>query len=540
MSSGDMIVKNRFLGFLIWQWIQSTSVYAIFKIIIISLFTTNSFTPSLVGCLSFLTFHLSLLLFSVAVFTVTSAKPNRASSPLELSFGLVRWLVISGKSSPDFRQRAKVSLTFVLFVAASALSGLVSVVSVCQVNWDAFDGVAGLIKRVGLRGFAFGLLYGLYYVFKKRWVLEFPIIQRRQFFSFKMGLPSAIKQALKLSSLAFLFSAVLVVFLRDQFKGQLTMRKFIAEQVIFYIGSFTVFLCWELSHHLHQVLHTKGLTFAPPKGSAAAETNPSEPLLAALEESSPGSILQHLAYLDLCMVCESNVDCWRRAAFFEETGDTYKRVVAVCLRPLEQLASNLSEGLERVFVDNTDQLSRQLRSPADSRLDSKFYESFSNFQVCAWAARSAASLTAHSHKEDRFGVAQLSGSNAATISTLISCLLGVEMFMGKKTNLQSSPAGIGIRWAALNTGGRNGETAAIAINNNRRRSEYLHSKAYAMADILRTSIYGIVSAFHAEMMASAKSRVLDKDWVLSNKPSPHYGGRELLLEKLRLFLDFRA
>jgi nucleoporin NDC1 len=31
------------------------------------------------------------------------------------------------------------------------------------------------------------------------------------------------------------------------------MGQFITEQIILYTGSFSVFLCWELSHHLHQL-----------------------------------------------------------------------------------------------------------------------------------------------------------------------------------------------------------------------------------------------------------------------------------------------
>lgn len=138
-----------------------------------------------------------------------------------------------------------------------------------------------------------------------------------------------------------------------------------------------------------QILLTKRATFAPPKGSAAAETNPTDSLIVSLEVSSPGSLLQYLAYLDLCLVCENNVDVWRRAALFEETGETYKRVVDLSLRPLEQLAKNISEIFETNSADKAGQLARQLQSPSDVQFNSKVHECFDNFQVqmCIYFSR---------------------------------------------------------------------------------------------------------------------------------------------------------
>ena len=60
-----------------------------------------------------------------------------------------------------------------------------------------------------------------------------------------------------------------------------------------------------------------------------------------------------------------------------------KRVIAVCLRPLEQLASRLGEGLGN-SVDKPAQLSNQLLSPTDSPLDMKCLEQLSNFKVCVY------------------------------------------------------------------------------------------------------------------------------------------------------------
>ncbi|KAF7134542.1 hypothetical protein RHSIM_Rhsim08G0124400 [Rhododendron simsii] len=537
----EEVVKNRFLGFLLWQSVQSTVLYFLCKSLLLSPFAPNPFTPSIPGCFAFITFHLSLLLFSASLFAVASPQPHTPASPLELALGLVRAVFVSGgpPPPPEFRRRARISLTFVLFVASSALSGFLSLISLC---WNNFGDSVGqkyywrLLGTLGFRGLAFGFFYGLCYLYKKRWVLQFPIIQRPPFFSFKMGLPSASLQALKLSTAAYFFSAVLSLLLPYKFKGQVTMGKVLVEHIIFYMAVFVIFLCWELNHHLHQVLHTKRFIFAPAKGSAAAETNPSEPLLAGLEESIPRSLMQYLAYLDLCMVCESNVDAWRRAAFFEETGETYKRVITICLRPLEQFASKLGEGLESSSSGKSFQLDHQLRLPTDSRLSSRLHELFDDFQLCVWCARIVASLTIHSHKEDRFGVAQLSGSNSAVISTLLSCLLAVETFMGKKNSLQSSLGSAGIKWATASTGRR--EAAVIGLAAGKRRGSPLHSKAYCMADVLRTSIYYIVSGFHDEMLTSAKAGLLDKEWITSCKPV--YGSRELLLHKLRLFLDFQA
>ncbi|KAL6583630.1 hypothetical protein OROMI_002919 [Orobanche minor] len=536
------VVKHRFLSFLIWQSIQSTFLLFLAKTLFLSPFTQSPFTPAFRSLISFVSFHFVLLLFSTSIFFLSSPHSLPFASPFEVSLSFIRLIFVSGGDRSLLRRRIRVSLSFVLFLILCAVSGAVSAICVCW-GCDAYYSSDSRLKgfavlgNLGFRGFVIGLFYGLHYVYNERWILQFPIIQRPPFFSFKMGLPLSVRRASRFSATGFVISGVLALFLPAEYRSQGSARMLIVEQIVFYIGSFVVILCWELNHHLHQVLHTKRFLFAPPKGSAAAETNPSEPLLDTLEESTPKSLLQYLAYLDLCMVCENNVDTWRRAAFFEETGDTYRKVMAACLRPLEELTQNLSEGLRGSSAEKSVRLSDQLISPTERLAVLKLHEAFFDLQLCAWCARIVASLTARSRKEDKFGVAQLSGSNASVISTLLSALLAVETLMGKKTHVQSSahlmgPAGI--KWATVNTGRKESTSGAME----KLRGSPLYGKAYSLADVLRTSIYSVVSVFHRELMNSGNTGLLEKDWIISGKPI--YGTHELLVNKLRQFLDFQA
>ncbi|XP_057544900.1 uncharacterized protein LOC130824042 [Amaranthus tricolor] len=527
------ILQNRFLSFLIWQSIQSSAIFILFKAFFFSPFSFKHLLPSLFGTFSFFFFLLSMLLFSISVQILSTPQYRRPASVPELALGIIR-LLFSGSASldSDFVGRVRSSLCIALFVIVSAASSFVAVISIAGSSYSGSLG--GLINDLGFKALATGMIYGVYFVFSRRWVLVFPIVQRPPFFSYKMGLLPAVRQASKLSVASFLFTPLFVFLLPNQHKSPVA-GKFFSGNFIFFIGSFAVFLFWELILHLHKVLHTKRYVFAPPKGSLAVETSPSDFLLATLEESNPRSLLKYLGYLDLSMVCGSNVEPWRRAAFFEETGETYKRVVAACLRPLEQFASKLAEGLT-CSADHTNKLSHQLSSPNDIFRSSEILESFSDFQLYAWCAQAVASLEVRSHTEDRFGVAQLSGSHASVLSTLLSCLLAVETSMGKKINLQSpnhilGPAGI--KWATNSTARRE-ITSAI----NKKRGSPSHSKSYALADVLKTSIYSIVSEFHEEMLASAKMGLLEKEWLNNGKPV--YGSTELLVLKLHFFLNFQA
>ncbi|XP_064989123.1 uncharacterized protein LOC135627088 [Musa acuminata AAA Group] len=538
-SLPDEVVKNRWLGFLIWQSITSAVIHLSSSLLLHRLGRGSS-SSAAATLFAFLAFHLSLLLLSLAIFLLSTPHPDPSASLPDLAAATLRASLkslVGGFSRPsftaDFAHRARRSLASGVFLLVCGVAGFLSVVAVCG-NAEVVDGAS--LVGVGLRGLVFGLVYGLHYVYRRRWILKFPIIQRPFFYSFKIGLSQSLKRALKLSVQAYVSSVILIFFLPDQLKNKNMIGKFIIQQLRFYIGILTVSICWELSHHLLQDVHTRRCIFAPPQGSAAAETNPSEILLETLEQSSPRSLIQYLAYLDLCLVTESNAEPWRRAAFFEETGETYQRTINVCLRPIEQLASGLAEGLEGFSINRSDLLSKQLNSPVDIQVDSRLHEALNDFQICSWCARALGALTARSHLEDRYGVAQLTGCNKAVVSTLLSCLLAVEACVGKKTSVQLAhmlgPANI--RWATVNTGKRD----AVPALTTKKRGAALHAKAYAMADVLKTSIYQVVSAFQTDMQANAKASVLEKNWIAEGKPI--YGTREILIQKLHHFLDYRA
>ncbi|KAJ4762818.1 Nucleoporin NDC1 [Rhynchospora pubera] len=479
MSSAPMapsppsVIKDRRLRFLIWQSISTVSVYLFSSLLHLRL-GHFSLSDSL---LSFLALHAFLLLLSSSFLLLLSPCPAPAASLPELSTTLrksaFKW-AIGGFPRPDFTvdsvSRAWRSLKSIFFLVVCVVAGIFSVVAAC---WDSDEGAYSL----RLRGAVFGLVYGAYYLASKRWILKFPIIQRPLFYSFKKYFYSSFTSALKMSVRC---------------------------------------------HHLLQVVHTRRCIFAPPQGSAAAETNHSETLLEVLEQSPPKSLLQHLAYLDLCIVSENNTEQWRRAAFFEESGETYRQVIRACLRPIENFTSKLVEGLEGRYGDCSDLFLKQMSLPMDFHTYSKLNAAFDDYELCAWSSRSLAALTVCSRHEDRYKVAQLSSCNTAAVSTLLTALLAVEACLGKKTGGPSkqflSPTSM--KWATVE------------------EQCELHNQAYAMADVLRASIYQIVSAFWVDMQASAKSMVLDKNWISEAKPL--FGARSVLVQKLLDFLDYRA
>ena len=117
-----------------------------------------------------------MLLFSISVQILSTPQYRRPASVPELALGIIR-LLFSGSASldSDFVGRVRSSLCIALFVIVSAASSFVAVISIAGSSYSGSLG--GLINDLGFKALATGMIYGVYFVFSRRWVLVFPIVQ---------------------------------------------------------------------------------------------------------------------------------------------------------------------------------------------------------------------------------------------------------------------------------------------------------------------------------------------------------------------------
>lgn len=176
--SPPSVIKDRRLGFLIWQSISTASIYLLSSLLLLPLplhrrrhFSLSDFL------LSFLSLQAFLLLLSSSLLILLSPSPVPAASLPELFISLLKSTfkcVIGGFSGSVFTEdsgsRARRSLKSIFFLVVCLVAGTFSVVAAC---WDSDEGAYAL----GIRGAVFGLVYGAHYLFRKRWILKFPIIQ---------------------------------------------------------------------------------------------------------------------------------------------------------------------------------------------------------------------------------------------------------------------------------------------------------------------------------------------------------------------------
>ncbi|BBM99809.1 nucleoporin NDC1 [Marchantia polymorpha subsp. ruderalis] len=564
------VVGKRWARCAVWLAVTTSVVWVIWETTISRLVSHSSsqgssetkqyFMPSMWALIRFLVFQASQLLFLVGQTFVSEPEEANAASLAYLvgKFLKLAWRAGVGRTRGDdffsdvaeLRQKLRATLDHASYVTMCVLSGAMAFSSLMSSIHMSSGRLNPL--NIGVRGAALGLLYAGWQFYHSNVTLRFPIIQRRLFFAFKMRIPEALNFSLHMALILLPLGETFARIVPDaapvpaQSTSDRQVVSFLWRQLLFAAVSFCVTFSWESCHQLIQVIQTKRHILAPPLGSAAAETDPTDLLLMVLEESDTGSLVQYHAYLDLCVVSESNVDTWRRAAFFEESGDTYKRLISACLKKLDGLTLRLAQGLEVGESEKgADLLKQQMQSsPGDNRHyafqlgNVKAY--FQDSQVCSWCARTVASLTASSRYEDRYGVAQLHGCNTAVVSSLLSCLLVIEVYLGRRSTARGAIfVPNSIKWTVPSRGTfmEVGKKQGYPFG----KRTVMHKKAYAMADVLRTSLYQIVSVFGDEMVLVGPSgkgnTIAERDWL--NRKKPLYGTHEMHLQKLSMFLEYR-
>ncbi|GAQ78531.1 hypothetical protein KFL_000140520 [Klebsormidium nitens] len=415
---------------------------------------------------------------------------------------------------------------FLLLVAASGALSVLGVgllrlgASQTDVRWAIQFG-AGL-----------GLLYAAQVLLSQHYVLRFPPIQRPWYQRLKLALRPAASLSLSVTTAALIFWELLN---RVHPSSAARIGSFLERALLSaMVGTLTAF-CWELGRSVARIILTERHYFTPPPGTISTETAPADALLTALRNPKP--LARHLAFLDLCYVAERSVDKWRRAAFFrDETGTSYKKVIDLCLEPVEgviegaKLAVGGGNGRGGSGTRPGEfQLQMGAAARETKRRGGDPEEILRDLQICAWGARAASSLTAASRKEDSFGVAQLTSSNPRVVSTLLSALLAIETV--QKAGLFFTRNGgfiSGFLRPLVNPG------ASFS------RVAYAPSAALALGDVIRVSLHVITEEFAGEMLVfrPGSGPVLDdRDWLPAG--SPAFGTRAAHVEKLRAILDFR-
>ncbi|CAM6086430.1 unnamed protein product [Calypogeia fissa] len=559
------VVGKRWMRCGVWQAAISSIVFLVWEFVLKLCFRRGDggyespILAALWTCLRFVLFQTSQMFFLLGQTFISEPGESEMASMGDLAaeFWKRVWRAALGVRGEEFmakdafemRMKVRARLDYIVFTILCVFSGFLGFISLLSSPLSSM-GISCL--DMGLRGVTLGFVYAALQSYQKKIGLSVPIIQRRFYFSFKMGIPPAVNTSCLLALALLPFGETvsqIFAFERGVKSDSESLTSAFWWQPWFVAGAFVISLCWEVGHHLVQVFHTTLHEFAPPLGSPSAEKNSTDLLLMILEEppEETGSLVQYHAFLDLCNVSETNVDTWRRAAIFEETGDTYRRLINLCLKRLDGLTAILAQGLEGTEADKgIDSLRRQIESLDGDyrRLISQqgdLSSSSQDFQVSALCARTVASLTSSSRSEDKYGVAQLHCCNAAVISSLLSCLLVLEVYLGRR----SSASGVtfsqkSVNWTVPGRG-------AFVEKDKRKNNPFgkrtiLHKKAYALGDVLRTCLYQIVYAFSEEMVvvgSGGKGNLLAvKDWVSEKKPV--YGTQDMHIQKLIAFLPYQV
>ena len=198
-----------------------------------------------------------------------------------------------------------------------------------------------------------------------------------------------------------------------------------------------------LGRHFLHISYTQRLAFvaAPPAPSGALVVDDGGALLTHALKRDASPLTQHLAFLDLTDVADS--DARRRRALFDAGAERWAAVVAAALRPIDALTAALeaartaaSRRPPRKPVGWLVQLGTKLTSyePIFGAADGAMWERLVGpSQLVAWAAQAVSSLLLASYHEDTLGSAHLAGSLDAVLSALLRLLAALDSLDAHRT-----------------------------------------------------------------------------------------------------------
>jgi len=245
-----------------------------------------------------------------------------------------------------------------------------------------------------------------------------------------------------------------------------------------------------LGRHFLHISYTQRLAFvpAPPAPSGALVVDDGGALLIHALKRDASPLTQHLAFLDLTDVADS--DARRRRALFDAGAERWAAVVAAALRPIDALTAALeaaraaaSRRPPRKPVGWLVQLGAKLTSyePIFGAADGAMWERLVGpSQLVAWAAQAVSSLLLASYHEDTLGSAHLAGSLDAVLSALLRLLAALDS--------------LDAYTAPQKGGGGGGALAARASVSSRARADGL-ARAAALEGVARRCVAMLLQAY---------------------------------------------
>ncbi|KAJ7294285.1 hypothetical protein O6H91_Y269100 [Diphasiastrum complanatum] len=183
------VLWRRWLRCIIWHSVISSIMWLLWELLCPSFGSNHRWRlillPTLITFIGYILFLTAQLLFIVGETLVLQPESKDSASVGELVVGIstLAWRAALGGTSQgdlafriaDLVQKMEALRDRVLFIILCIASGCLSLLSLGSPMYS-YLGSLGMLD-MSLRGAILGLFYGLWYIYQKRYVITFPIIQ---------------------------------------------------------------------------------------------------------------------------------------------------------------------------------------------------------------------------------------------------------------------------------------------------------------------------------------------------------------------------